>query len=117
MSTTACGRTSFARALFLVCLMLIPVVSLAQGTGATVRGRVIVQGQPREGITVIATNTGSGYTSRAVSRANGGYVLVGLDPGSYQLRVTGQGVDQTIGTVRVQIGQTISYDLEAGATP
>jgi outer membrane receptor protein involved in Fe transport len=117
MSTTACGRTSFARALFLVCLMLIPVVSLAQGTGATVRGRVIVQGQPREGITVIATNTGSGYTSRAVSRANGSYVLVGLDPGSYQLRVTGQGVDQTIGTVRVQIGQTISYDLEAGATP
>lgn len=78
------------------------------------RGRVIVAGQPAEGATIVATNTETGFTNRTVSRAGGSYVFVGLDPGSYQFTVSRDGSEQQAGPVRVQIGQTISYDIEVG---
>ncbi len=97
--------------LALTCVALTAPEALAQGTGATVRGRVLVSGQPTAGATIIATNTSSGYTNRTVARANGDYVLVGLNPGTYQMKVSGQGFEQVAGTVRVQLGQTVTFDL------
>ena len=87
---------------------MIPMIASAQVTSATVRGRVLVEGQPAQsGTTVLATNRESGLTKRATTQASGNYVLVGLAPGTYQLKVTGPGYEQTTRAVRVQIGQTV----------
>jgi outer membrane receptor protein involved in Fe transport len=90
----------------------IPAFTFAQATGATVRGQVLVGNEPTAGATIVATNTETGFTSRTTSRANGAYVLIGLDPGTYQIKVTGDGFDETGPPVRVQIGQTVNLDLE-----
>lgn len=91
----------------------IPTIVSAQVTSATVRGRVLVEGQPAQaGTTVLATNTESGFTKRATTQDSGNYVLVGLAPGTYQIKVTGPGYEQTTRAVRVQIGQTVDLDLQ-----
>src|SRR5688500_7696661 len=91
-----------------------PSIVTAQGTSAVVRGRVLAQGQPLPaGVQVIATNSASGFTKQATTQEGGAYALIGLAPGTYQLRIQGEGYQETARAVRVQIGQTIDLDLEA----
>lgn len=91
----------------------VPLSVSAQVTSATVRGRVLVEGEPaKAGTTVLATNTESGFTKRSTTQESGSYVLVGLAPGTYQIKVTGPGYEQTMRAVRVQIGQTVDLDLQ-----
>src|SRR5687768_13611339 len=91
-----------------------PSVTTAQVTSATVRGRVLTQGQPAPaGVQVIATNSDSGFTKQATTQEGGVYALIGLAPGTYQLKITGEGIQETARAVRVQIGQTIDLDLQA----
>ncbi|HEY4368607.1 MAG TPA: TonB-dependent receptor [Steroidobacteraceae bacterium] len=87
----------------------------AQSISATVRGQVSVEGQPAPaGATVLATNSESGLTKSATTQSNGNYVLVGLAPGTYQVKVSGPGFAETSKVVRVQIGQTLDLDLAVG---
>jgi outer membrane receptor protein involved in Fe transport len=91
-----------------------PSVTTAQVTSATVRGRVLTQGQPAPaGVQVVATNSDSGFTKQATTQEGGVYALIGLAPGTYQLKITGEGFQETARAVRVQIGQTIDLDLQA----
>jgi outer membrane receptor protein involved in Fe transport len=95
-----------------VCGLLAPSHSIAQATAATVRGHVLFEGKPvAAGTSVVATNSDNGATKRATTQVDGTYVLVGLDPGSYEIRASAEGREQTFGPVRVQIGQTIDLDL------
>ena len=91
-----------------------PSVTTAQVTSATVRGRVLSEGQPAPaGVLVTATNSESGFTKQSTTREGGAYALIGLAPGTYQLRISGEGFQETARAVRVQIGQTIDLDLNA----
>lgn len=91
-----------------------PSVATAQVTSATVRGRVLSQGQPAPaGVQIIATNSETGFTKQSTTQEGGVYALIGLAPGTYQLKITGEGFQQTARAVRVQIGQTIDLDLQA----
>lgn len=91
-----------------------PTVVTAQVTSATVRGRVLAEGQPAPaGVQVIATNSETGFTKQVKTQAGGAYALIGLAPGTYQLKILGQGFQETVRAVRVQIGQTIDLDLSA----
>lgn len=97
-------------------LALAPISAAAQATGATVRGRVLADDQPvAAGTTVVATNLDNGATRRAVTQSDGSYVLVGLDPGTYEVRAAANGREQVAGPVRVQIGQTVVLDVTASA--
>ena len=100
--------------LIAVSLAAAPGLSSAQVTSATVRGRVLTEGQPAPaGVQVIATNSNTGFTKRATTQEGGAYALIGLVPGTYQLKIVGEGFQDTARAVRVQIGQTIDLDLQA----
>jgi hypothetical protein len=93
---------------------LAPTSTTAQVTSATVRGRVMSQGQPvSAGLQVVATNSQTGFTKQAITQDDGAYALIGLAPGTYQLKISGPGYQETARAVRVQIGQTIDLDLQA----
>src|SRR5690349_8858502 len=91
-----------------------PCVVTAQVTSATVRGRVLSQGNAvPAGVRVVATNSETGFTKQAITQEGGAYALIGLVPGTYQLRISGEGFQDTARAVRVQIGQTVDLDLQA----
>jgi uncharacterized membrane protein len=91
-----------------------PTTATAQVTSATVRGRVLSQGQPvPAGVQVVATNSETGFTKQSTTQEGGTYALIGLVPGTYQLKISGAGYQETARAVRVQIGQTIDLDLQA----
>jgi outer membrane receptor protein involved in Fe transport len=108
-----------AKLIALTCALLlvsiIPTLALAQASGAILRGRVLLGDKPAAGAAVVATNLESGYTNRATTRENGSYVLVGLAPGNYRIKTSGQGFEQTSDPIRVQIGQTVSFDIQVPA--
>ncbi|HEY0684566.1 MAG TPA: TonB-dependent receptor [Steroidobacter sp.] len=91
-----------------------PTVVEAQVTSAVVRGRVLANGNPvPAGVQVIATNSATGFTKQSTTQEGGSYALIGLVPGTYQLRIKGEGFQETARAVRVSIGQTIDLDLNA----
>jgi outer membrane receptor protein involved in Fe transport len=101
-----------AAAIAVAWLAFTPLSTLAQGSGAIIRGTVLVEGKAVGGAQILATNTETGFTKRATSQEDGSYALVGLVPGTYQLRVSGEGFEQMARAVRVQIGQTVDLDLQ-----
>ena len=65
----------------------------------------------RPGLVVTAVNQANGNAWRTSTRADGSYVLAGLPPGSYEIRV---GDGQKTGTITVAVGETAAVDLRAG---
>lgn len=90
----------------------------AQVTTSTVRGSVTDNGTAEAGATVVARNIASGFTSRTTANANGGYVLSGLRPGTYEVSVTTADGDTASDTVTIGVGQVGDLDLavSSGAT-
>lgn len=84
----------------------------AQGATSTLRG-TIYEGQAVEtGGSITATEVATGYVSRGRIGADGGYVLSGLRPGTYQINVTtadGQTVEDLI---TIALGQVATLDLD-----
>lgn len=83
----------------------------AQVTTSTVRGSVTDNGTAEAGATVVARNTASGFTSRTTANANGGYVLSGLRPGSYEITVTTADGQTASDVVTIGVGQVGDLDL------
>lgn len=84
----------------------------AQGATSTLRG-TIYEGQAVEtGGSVTATEVATGYVSRGRIGDDGGYVLSGLRPGTYRIKVTtadGQTVEDLI---TIALGQVATLDLD-----
>ncbi|HZX76449.1 TonB-dependent receptor [Lysobacter sp.] len=93
------------------CLAFAPA-AMAQSTGATVRGQVIVDSAPATEAQVTATNVATGLTRR-VQAVNGTYNVAGLPPGAYRIDAVAGG-QTTTRTVTLQVGQTATLDLSAG---
>jgi hypothetical protein len=100
----------------LVLLAAVAAPLLAQSTTATIRGKVTdSSGVPVPAADVIATSTTSGFTYAATTRADGGFNLGGLTPGSYVIVVASPGSEVKTQEVTVLVGQ--SLDLNFGLRP
>lgn len=101
-------RHALAAAIALACAG----AAQAQLSTATIQGQV-AQGSTaaQAGVAVTAVNLANGNSYRTTTRADGSYVLAGLPPGSYELRVG----DRKSQTLTVAVGETASVDLDAGA--
>lgn len=84
----------------------------AQLSTSTIKGQITQGGAPAGASTeVVAINRANGYTYKTTTAADGSYVLAGLAPGVYQIRVGAQKSE----TVALAIGETASLDLTLGA--
>ncbi len=83
----------------------------AQLSSATIQGQVSSASAPaRAGLAVTAVNLANGNSTRTSTRADGSYVLAGLTPGAYELRIEGQKSQQ----ITVAVGETATVDLALG---
>lgn len=88
--------------------------ALAQLSTATIKGQITSESRPaRAGLAVTAVNQATGNTYRATTLAGGDYVLTGLAPGSYEIRVDGARTQ----VITVRVGETASLDLALGVVP
>jgi hypothetical protein len=92
--------------------MLLATPVGAQVAGANVRGQITVAGAPvKPGLEVVAVNKADGRTYRTATGTDGSYVLVGLAPGSYEIRVTDERGQLKTQVITVAVGETASVDL------
>jgi hypothetical protein len=92
----------------------------AQTTTASIRGQVTANAAPSANAQIVATNVANGAIRRTQVGADGRYVLVGLQPGSYRIDAVVGGQTVSSQTVTVQIGQAATLDVPVGgvaATP
>jgi len=85
----------------------------AQTASATVRGQITAAGaKAPTGTDVVAVNKANGNSYRAKTLADGSYVLVGLNPGTYEIRVAGASQGSVI---TLSVGESATLDLASGA--
>lgn len=91
--------------------------ALAQGvTTAAVTGRVTnQQGAPVQGASVVATNVATGAGGRVVTRADGRYLISGLQPGAYRIQVSGLGYAAQTRSADLALGQQQNFDFTLAA--
>jgi hypothetical protein len=87
----------------------------AQVTTSTIRGSVTDDGVAEAGAAIVARDTSSGFTTRSTANANGGYVLSGLRPGTYEVTVTTTDGETASDVVSIGVGQVGDLDLAVGA--
>lgn len=84
----------------------------AQVSSATVKGQVTQAGAAAPaGLVVTAVNLANGNTTRTVPLADGSYVLTGLTPGNYEIRITGPSGTLKSEPITLQVGETAALDL------
>jgi outer membrane receptor protein involved in Fe transport len=103
---------------FLTCPGLVVAIVLmtaapgtAQLSSATIQGKVADQTGVLPGVTVTARETDSGISRDATTDAEGRYTLVGLRPGTYEVRVTLDQYKPQARTVTALVGQTLDVDF------
>ena len=106
-STRALRRNALAAA---VALMLAGAAQ-AQLSTATIKGQISGAAATPTGLAVTAVNKANGNTYRTTTRSDGSYVLTGLAPGEYEIRVAGASPSQA---VTVAVGETAAVDLSVG---
>ena len=76
------------RVLWLATSLLMLTSGLVLGqTTSTFNGRVLDQGDAvLPGVTITATNTNTGVVRTTVTNAEGGYLMPGLEPGTYSVK-------------------------------
>lgn len=91
-----------------VVLALAGTAAQAQLSTSTLKGQITAGATAAQpGLVVLAVNKENGNTYRTATRTDGSYVLAGLPPGSYELRVGGQNTQ----TITVAVGETATLDL------
>lgn len=92
-----------------VVLALAATAAQAQVSTATLRGQVTAGNiAARPGLSVVAVNKDNGNTYRTSTLADGSYVLPGMAPGRYEIRIGG---GQSAEVITLEVGQTASLDL------
>ena len=70
--------------------LVVSAPAVAQLSTSTIHGHVVLGTQgAKAGAQVVATNTATRYSARAVTRDDGSYALTGLPPGSYRIEISG----------------------------
>lgn len=89
----------------------------AQLSTATIKGQITSgEAAAQGGLAVVAVNQANGNTYRTTTLADGSYVLPGLAPGSYEIRVSSPGGAVNTQVITVQVGQTAAVDLTLGGS-
>ncbi len=96
-----------------VVVMLCAAAAGAQTAGVTLAGTVTDEtGASLPGATVTVTNATTGLSRTATSDAAGRYTVLGLTPGTYDLRVELQAFNTVVQrALQFQVGQTITLDF------
>ena len=87
------------------CLMAGAPVAFGQSAGSNLRGHVTDDAAPVADTEVVATNVATGAVRRTTTSADGSYVLIGLDPGTWTVRA---------GALAPEAAGKIHTDLERG---
>lgn len=87
----------------------------AQVASSTLRGTITDGGQAENGGSVVARDVATGFTTRGRIAADGGYVLAGLRPGTYEITVSTADGDSATDTVTLALGQVATLDLDVGS--
>lgn len=104
------------RAVAAAAVLALAGAAQAQLSTATVQGQISSGTTAAQaGLQVVAVNKANGNTYRTVTRADGSYVLPGLAPGVYEIRVSAPGGEQRSQSVTLQVGETAAVDLALGA--
>jgi outer membrane receptor protein involved in Fe transport len=93
-------------------LLLVAAPLAAQKTSSSIHGTVTGDSGPVAGAQVVAVNSDSGFTRDAKSGADGGYTLLGLTPGSYEVIVTADNFLEQRVTLQVLLGQSPQVDFK-----
>ena len=90
----------------------------AQLSSSTIKGQITAgSAAAQSGLAVTAVNQANGNTYRTATLADGSYVLTGLAPGAYEIRVAGPGgAAAKTQVITVQVGETAAVDLALGGT-
>ncbi|MDQ3821286.1 MAG: Plug and carboxypeptidase regulatory-like domain-containing protein, partial [Acidobacteriota bacterium] len=94
-------------------------VSFAQGSGSTLRGVVRdPKGAVVPNVTVTLTDEQHGTQRQATTSSEGAYVFTAIDPGTYTLKIEGQGFKTYQQQIAIAPSETRSADatLEIGVT-
>jgi outer membrane receptor protein involved in Fe transport len=109
-------RSFHRHAVALAVLIALAGAVQAQVATSTLQGQVTSNNAAAPaGMAVTAVNKDNGNTYRTTTRSDGSYVLPGLAPGSYEIRITGPSGEQKTETVTLHVGETASVDLSVGA--
>jgi hypothetical protein len=103
--------------LALVPLLFAPAALPGQST-VTLQGRVTTEtGQALQGVQVAVRNEETGNQRGTITGANGGYTIVGLPPGNYQVSIQMLGYGTQSRDIRLLVGQraTLDFQLSQGA--
>ncbi len=90
--------------------------AMAQVSTSTLRGTVYEGGVAESGGSIVATDLDTGYVTRGRIGADGGYVLSGLRPGTYNILATSADGQVAEDTVVVSLGTVATLNLDVGAT-
>src|SRR6185503_5990835 len=106
-------KQGVGRAIIALCVMAIASVAYAQTT-STFNGRVLDQGDAvLPGVTITATNTNTGVVRTTVTNAEGGYLMPGLEPGTYSVKTELAGFQPSERrSVTLAINATLTLDFK-----
>jgi Carboxypeptidase regulatory-like domain len=105
------GRTIRQCFTGLALLVLIAASAGAQVSSSTIQGKVTDDTGVLPGAAITAREVQSGFTSEAVSDAEGYFTLAGLRPGKYEIQVAMPQFKPQSKTVEVLVGQTVTADF------
>ena len=78
----------------------------AQTSTGSLRGRVVAEdGAAVASATIVAMEVATGLQRSTLSQESGAYMLVGLRPGTYEVRVSSLGMGEFTRTVQVLVGE------------
>ncbi len=87
----------------------------AQVSTSTLRGTIYEGPAVETGGTVTATEVSTGYVSRGRIGGDGGYVIPGLRPGTYNIVATTADGQTVQDTITVALGQVATLDMDVAA--
>jgi outer membrane receptor protein involved in Fe transport len=101
----------WAGCLALVLMAGASIPASAQGTTAGIQGTITDDTGPLPGATIVAKETGTGFTYEAVADSAGFFALKGLTPGTYEITVAMPQYKPQAKTVQVLVGQNITLSF------
>lgn len=104
-----------ASALAIAVSMGMAGTATAQVASATLRGTVSDGGQVETGGTVLARDVATGFTTRGRIADDGGYVIPGLRPGTYEVTATTADGETSSQVVTLSLGQVGTLNLDVAS--
>jgi hypothetical protein len=106
------SKKSCRQATAVALVLLLAGTAQAQVSTATIKGQVTTAGAPAPaGLSVAAVNRGSGFDYKTVTLQDGSYVIAGLEPGEYEIRITDPNGVAKSEPITVFVGDTAQVDL------